>query len=95
MKNILQLTDSELHNASGGTASVELIREIIEQEGKDSVINNTTGLLDTDQFAQWFAYGLEDLIDAEPTSEEWQQGWRSNYEWGLEIAERINLYVRA
>lgn len=95
MKNILQLTDTELHNASGGTASTELIREIIEKEGTESVVNATTGLLDIDQFAQWFAYGLEDIIDADPASEEWQQGWRSNYEWGLEIAERINLYIRA
>ena len=85
----MELTDDELHDCFDGTTSPELVREILEKAG----VVTPQGTIDTDQFAQWFAHGLQDLIDAEPASEEWQQGWRVNFEWGESIAENINDYI--
>lgn len=85
----MELSDEELHDCFDGTTSPELVREILEQAG---VVTNE-GLVDVDQFAQWFAHSLQDLIDADPSTEDWQQAWRVNFEWGENIAENINEYI--
>ena len=85
----MTLTDDELHDCFDGTTSPELVREIFEKAG----VITSQGLIDVDQFAQWFAHGLQDLIDADPPTEEWQQAWRVNFEWGESIAQNINEYI--
>lgn len=89
MKNVTTLSDEELHDCFDGTTSPELVKEIFEKAGV--VLPN--GSIDVDQFAQWFAHSMQDLIDEDPTSDEWQQAWRVNFEWGENIAENINDYV--
>ncbi len=89
MKNVMTLSDNELHDCFDGTTSPELVKEIFEKAGV--VLAN--GSIDVDQFAQWFAHSMQDLIDADPTSEDWQQAWRVNFEWGENIAENINDYI--
>jgi hypothetical protein len=89
MKNVLTLTDNELNECFNGTTSPELVREILEKAG---VVLNT-GLIDVDQFAQWFAHSIQDLIDADLTGDDWQAAWRVNFEWGNDIAKNINAYV--
>jgi hypothetical protein len=90
MKNVTSLSDNELHDCFDGTTSPELVREIIEKPG----VITDTGAVDANQFAQWFAHSLQDLIDADPTTEEWQEGWRVNFEWGENIANNINDYIK-
>lgn len=90
MKNIITLTDDELEDCFDGSSSVSMVREILEKEGV--VVNS---MIDVDQFAQWFAYGVEGFIDKDPTSAAWQEAWRSNYECGNNIAENINNFVKA
>jgi hypothetical protein len=90
MKNVTSLSDEELHDCFDGTTSAELVREIFE---KPSVIK-ANGTVDADHFAQWFAHSLQDLIDEDPPSEEWQQAWRVNFEWGENIANNINDYIK-
>lgn len=85
----MTLTDDELHDCFDGTTSPELVKEIFEKAG---VITDRR-LVDVDQFAQWFAHSLQDLIDEDPTTEEWQQAWRVNFEWGESIAQNINDYI--
>lgn len=86
MRNALSLTDEELYDSSNGTASIEMVREIIEKDG----VVDENGKIVVDQFAQWFAYSLEDLIGSKPDSEEWLKAWRENYDWGFVIAEKLN-----
>jgi hypothetical protein len=90
MKNIFKLTDDEIESCFDGSSSASMVREILE---KDGVVAN--GVVDVDQFAQWFAYGVEGFIDEDPTSAAWQEAWRNNYEWGNNIAENINDLVKA
>ena len=90
MKNIFKLTDIEIEECFDGSSSVGMVREILE---KDGVV--VGGVIDVEQFAQWFAYGVEGFIDEDPASEAWQEAWRNNHEWGNNIAENINDLVKA
>ena len=80
------LSDEELESCFDGSSSVDLVREICE---KSSVIGED-GYLVVEEFGQWFAYGAEGFIDAEADTEEWQEAYDNNEEWGQSIAENIN-----
>ena len=91
MRNVLELTDKELEDCFGGSTDVDMVREILEKPG---VIDPESGLLDCEQFAEWFAYGIEGSIDADEDTEEWQDAWDTNFEWGRDIADNINDFLQ-
>ena len=88
MRNVLALTDNNLDECVGDV-SFSLVREIIS---KPYCVDGD-GYIDEEQFAQWFAYALEDMIDADKDTDEWEVSYKVNYDWGWEIAELINDYL--
>ncbi len=88
MRNVFELDDEELEDCFDGSSNVDMVREILE---KPNVV--VDGYIDEEQFAQWFAYGVEGYIDADEDTPEWREAWDNNYEWGQSIAENINNYL--
>lgn len=91
VRTVDDLSDDELEECFDGSSSVDLVREIFT---KANVITED-GYVDVDNFAQWFAYGIEGFIDADEDTDEWQEAWDNNYEWGQGIAENINYALDA
>ena len=88
-KSIFELTDEELEDCIDGSTNLHLLREIFS---KPDVVNKK-GLLNIDDFAQWFAIGLEGYIDADEDTDEWYEIYDQNQLWGEQIAESINDYL--
>ncbi len=88
MRTALTLTNDELTGCIGDV-SLSLVREIIN---KPYCVDGD-GYIDEEQFAQWFAYALEGIIDADEETDEWETSNKINYDWGWEIAEEINDYL--
>ena len=89
MRNVFELDDEELEDCFDGSSNVDMVREILEKHG----VVDDDGYVVVDNFAQWFAYGVEGYIDADEDTDEWQEAWDNNYEWGQSIAENINNYL--
>ena len=81
-----QITDDELEDCFEGSSNIDMVREILEKPG----VVTGPGIIDSDQFAEWFAYAIEGFIDAEQDTEEWREAWDINFDWGLTIADNIN-----
>lgn len=81
-----QISDDELEDCFEGSTSIDLVREILVKPGV--VIGS--GIVDEESFAEWFAYGIEGFIDADEDTEEWQEAWDINFDWGMSIASNIN-----
>lgn len=88
MRSALTLTDNELANCIGDV-SLSLVREIINKP----YCVDADGYVDGEQFAQWFSYALEGMIDADEETDEWDIASKVNYDWGWEISEGINDYL--
>ena len=86
IRSVNDLSQEELEDCFDGSSSVEMVREIFEKHG----VINDDGYVDIENFAEWFAYGVEGFIDAEEGSEEYEEAWNNNYDWGMSIAENIN-----
>lgn len=91
MKNIFDLSDEELEDCFDGSSNVDMIREILSKPG---VVDPESKLIDCENFAQWFAYGVEGYIDADEDTDEWQEAWDNNFNWGFDIADNINDYLQ-
>lgn len=89
MRNVFELDDEELEDCFDGSSNVDMVREILE---KPNVVNEE-GYVNEEKFADWFASGIEGYIDADEDTDEWQEAWDNNYEWGYSIAENINNYL--
>lgn len=91
MKNIFDLSDEELEDCFDGSSNVDMVREILSKPG---VVDPESKLIDCENFAQWFAYGVEGYIDADEDTDEWQEAWDNNFNWGFDIADNINDYLQ-
>lgn len=89
MRNVFELDDDELEDCVDGSTSVDLIREILRKP----VVVDEDGYVDPESFAQWFSYGIEGFIAADPDTDEWEEANENNYEWGYDIACNINNYL--
>lgn len=81
-----QITDDELEDCFEGSSNIDMVREILTKPG----VVNDHGIVDDESFAEWFAYAIEGFIDADEDTEEWQEAWDTNFDWGLNIASNIN-----
>lgn len=90
MRTVSELTDEELEEAFDGSSSVAMVREIFEKPG---VVDPESGFVDCENFADWFAYGVEGFIDAAEDTDEWKEAWDINYNWGYDIADNINALL--
>ena len=89
IKNVHELDDEELEDCVDGSTDVTLLREIL---GKPHVVDEQ-GFVDPDEFANIFAYAIEGFISEEPDTDEWQEAWNNNWDWGFDIADNINSYI--
>lgn len=89
MKYVYELTDDELEDCVDGSTNINMLREILEKPGTVSL----EGYVDVERFAEWFAYGIEEFIDADEGTAEYDDAWNNNYDWGASIAENINDYL--
>jgi hypothetical protein len=90
MKNVFELDDDELEDCFDGSSDVDMVREILQ---KSNVVDAESRLIDCENFAHWFAQGVEGFIDEDEDTAEWQEAWDNNYEWGMSIADNINDYL--
>lgn len=89
MKDVFELEDWEIEECFDGSSNVDMVREIFEKDG----VLEDDGTIIVEQFAQWFAYAIEGFIDADEETEEWDEAWNNNFEWGKSIAENLNDYL--
>lgn len=84
MKLVKELTDEEIENCVDGSSSVSLIREICER------CLNGDGTVCDEDFAQEFAEAIQGFISEDEGTDEYDEAWENNYEWGASIADSIN-----
>ena len=89
MKDAKTLTDEELEDCVNGTTNIAMLREILTKHG----VVDEQGWIDPEIFADWFAAGVEGYISAEPDTDEWQEAYDTNWNWGYDIGDNINSYI--
>jgi len=89
MKDARTLTDEELEDCVDGSTNIDMLREILT---KHRVVDEQ-GWIDPEVFADWFAAGVEGYISAEPDTDEWQEAYDNNWNWGYDIGDNINSYI--
>jgi hypothetical protein len=82
------LSDEEIENCIDGSSDLRMIREIIE-------VSQLDNLLDVEDFADMFAYQIRGFIDVtfEEDEEAYDEAYMNNWDWGISIAENINLLL--
>lgn len=83
-KTIDDLTDDQIENCFEGSSDVNMVRKI----AKKCIDEN--GYVDVEDFSQAFAESIEGFISEEEGSDEWDDVWYENRNWGEIIAENIN-----
>jgi len=78
------LTKDEIESCFEGSSDVALVRDLLK-DNQDSV-----GWIRTMNFGDEFAQAIEGFIGEEPNTEEWEEAWAMNCEWGRKIADNIN-----
>ena len=89
MKSAYDLTDEELEDCVDGTTNIDMLRDILTENG----VVDEQGWIDPEIFADWFAHGVEGYISAEPDTDEWQAAYDTNWTWGYDIGDNINSYI--
>ena len=89
MKSVYELTDEEFEECVNGSTNIAMLREILT---KHRVVDEQ-GWIDPEVFADWFANGIEGYISAEPDTDEWQEAYDNNWNWGYDIGDNINSYI--
>ena len=89
MKDARTLTDEELEDCVDGTTNIDMLRDILTKHG----VVDEQGWIDPEIFADWFANGIEGYISAEPDTDEWQEAYDNNWNWGYDIGDNINSYI--
>lgn len=80
------IDDEDLAWCIDGSTDLNMVRRLID-------VCQNEALLDVQQFGEMFARQIEGFIDAAEGTEEWEEAYENNYEWGIGIADTINDYV--
>ena len=78
------ITDEELEGCIDGSTNLELVRSLLE----DNLAPD--GWVWAMDFGDAFAEAIQSFIAAEEGTDEWQEAWDINCEWGESIADRVN-----
>lgn len=90
MKNVHDLTDEQLVSCIDGTTNLDMVRDILRKE----YVVDDDGLVDVFEFADDFSASIENFINEEKHSAEWEAAWDANFSWGCNIAESINELIQ-
>jgi len=77
------LSDDDIYECIDGNSDIKMIREVIDMTQKDN-------LVDEESFADVFSFNIRNFIDEEIDSDEYDEAYTNNWEWGRSIAESIN-----
>jgi hypothetical protein len=80
------IDDEDLAWCIDGSTDLNMVRRLID-------VCQNEALLDVQQFGEMFARQIEGFIDAAEGTEEWEEAYENNYDWGVGIADTINDYV--
>lgn len=80
------IDDEELLECVDGYTEVKLLRDAINYAQDEN-------LLDEDLFADFFSKAIQGFIDEEEGTEAYLNACESNYAWGYNIAENINMFI--
>ncbi len=80
------IDDEDLAWCIDGSTDLNMVRRLID-------VCQNEALLDVQQFGEMFARQIEGFIDAAEGTEEWEEAYENNYDWGIGIADTINDYV--
>lgn len=84
IKKIQDLTDDQIENCFEGSSDVRMVRQLAE------LCLDENGYVDVEDFSQAFAEKIEVFIGADEGTDEWDDIWFENRNWGEIIAENIN-----
>ncbi len=80
------IDDEDLAWCIDGSTDLNMVRRLID-------VCQNEALLDVQRFGEMFARQIEGFIDAAEGTEEWEEAYENNYDWGIGIADTINDYV--
>lgn len=80
------IDDEDLAWCIDGSTDLNMVRRLID-------VCQDEALLDVQRFGEMFARQIEGFIDAAEGTEEWEEAYENNYDWGIGIADTINDYV--
>ena len=83
-RSLHSLTDDEIESCIQGSSNVELIRKLLKLNQAPD------GWIWSMDFGHAFAETIEAFIDADPGTDEWDQAWQINCDWGEKIADNVN-----
>lgn len=84
IRTIDEITDSELEDCFDGCTDIEMVRRLIGE------CTDEQGWIDCLDFGDCFAQQIQGFIDADQGSEDYEEAWEANRQWGENIAENIN-----
>ena len=77
------LSDDDIYYCIDGHSDIKMIREVIDMTQEEN-------LVDEESFADVFSFNIRGFIDEEIDSDEYDEAYTNNWEWGRTIAENIN-----
>lgn len=80
------IDDEDLAWCIDGSSDLNMVRRLID-------VCQDESLLDVQRFGEMFARQIEGFIDAIEGSEEWEEAYENNFNWGVSIADSINDFV--
>lgn len=83
-RSLDSLTDEEIESCFDGSSNVDLVRGLLEENLAPD------GWVWSSDFGEAFAEAIEGFIGAESGTDEWDEAWSNNFEWGEAIGENVN-----
>lgn len=84
VRTLDSLTDEEIESCFDGSTDLELVKRLLKENSAPD------GWIWSMDFGCEFAEAIEGFIGAEEGTDEWQESWDVNAEWGERIADNIN-----
>lgn len=84
VRTLDQISDDELEDCLDGSSNLELVRRLLDEN------TDPNGWIWDMDFGEAFAEAIEGFIDADPDTDEWDEAWENNREWGENIASNVN-----
>jgi len=84
VRTLDSLSDEEIESCFNGSTNLELVKQLLQENLAPD------GWIWSMDFGCEFADAIEGFIDAEPGTDEWQEAWDNNAEWGESIADSVN-----
>ena len=83
-RTLESLSNDEIESCINGSTNIDLVRRLLkENQAPDGWIWEM-------DFGAEFAEAIEGFIDADKNTDDWDDAWNVNCEWGEQIAENVN-----